>query len=74
MGEQKINALTRKLFLKISPPGNGDIIGDQERILNALTREYGAVRFSRRLLKKVYPLCREANWEITLTLVKNGAN
>ena len=72
MGDQKIHALTRKIFLKIAPPGNGDIIGDQERILNALSQEYGMVCFSRRLLKKVYPLCREANWEISLTLVKNG--
>ncbi len=72
MGEQKIKALTRKIFLKLSPPGNGDIIGDQERILSALTHEFGTVRFSRGLLKKVYPLCREANWEITLTLIKNG--
>ena len=72
MGDQQIQALTRKILLKISPPGNGDIIGDQERIQNALTQEYGAVRFSRHLLKKVYPLCREANWEISLTLVKNG--
>lgn len=71
MGAQKIHPLSRKVFLKISPPGNGDIIGDQERILNALTPDFGAVRFSRRLLKKVYPLCREANWEISLTLVKN---
>lgn len=72
MGETRIRALTRKLFLKISPPGNGDIIGDQERILNALPREFGTVRFSCRLLKKIYPLCREANWEICLTLIKNG--
>ncbi|OFV71581.1 ASKHA domain-containing protein [Acetobacterium wieringae] len=72
MGEQKIKALTRKVFLKLSPPGNGDIIGDQERILSALTQEFGTVRFSRGLLKKVYPLCREANWEITLTLVNSG--
>jgi len=73
MGDQEIQALSRKIFLTISPPGNGDIIGDQERILNALTPDFGAVRFSRRLLKKIYPLCREANWEITLTLVKSGA-
>lgn len=72
MGQEKIKALTRKIFLKLSPPGNGDIIGDQERISNALTHEFGTVRFSRELLKKVYPLCREANWEITLTLVNNG--
>jgi len=37
-----------------------------------LTHEYGTVRFSRGLLKKVYPLCRDANWEITLTLIENG--
>jgi len=72
MGEQRIQALTRKIWLKISPPGNGDIVGDQERIQSALTPDFGTVRFSPRLLKKVYPLCREANWEITLTLLKNG--
>lgn len=55
MGDQEIQALSRKIFLTISPPGNGDIIGDQERILNALTPDFGAVRFSRRLLKKYTP-------------------
>nr|WP_320024658.1 ASKHA domain-containing protein [uncultured Acetobacterium sp.] len=72
MGDRRINSLTRKIFLKISPPGNGDIIGDQERILNALTHKFGTVRFSYRVLKKIYPLCRDANWEISLTLIQNG--
>ena len=72
MGDHRINSLTRKIFLKILPPGNGDIIGDQERILNALLREFGMVRFSHRILKKIYPLCRDANWAITLTLIQNG--
>ena len=71
MGDFKIKALTTKRFVKISPPGDGDIIADQERVLKALRDEFGEVRFSHQLLKKIYPLCRQANWEITVTLIKN---
>lgn len=61
--------LSRKIFLKISPPGGGDIIGDKERILKALNPKMGEVTLSHKILEKIYPLCRKANWEITLTLV-----
>jgi len=63
--------LTRKKYLKIDPPGNGDIIGDKERILKALQPEFGEVGFSYDLLKTIYPFCRESNWEMTITLLKN---
>ncbi|WP_050740253.1 ASKHA domain-containing protein [Acetobacterium bakii] len=61
--------LSKKVFLKITPPGIGDIIGDKERLLKSLEKEFGKVEISQRILKAIYPLCREANWEITLTLV-----
>jgi uncharacterized 2Fe-2S/4Fe-4S cluster protein (DUF4445 family) len=61
--------LTRKVFRQIRPPGNGDIKGDRERIIDALADEFGRPVFSNELLQKIYPLCRDANWEITLTLI-----
>ncbi|MBC3889985.1 DUF4445 domain-containing protein [Acetobacterium paludosum] len=64
-------ALTRKIFLKLSPPGDGDIIGDKERIIKALSQEFGKVKFSYQMLRTIYPFCREANWEMTLTLIEN---
>lgn len=70
MGDYKGEALTKKIFLKLLPPGDGDIIGDRERILKALNHEFGDVKCSHKVLKKIYPLCREAKWEITLTLLK----
>lgn len=71
MGEDRKKPLTRKTFVKLSPPGNGDITGDKERIITAINHEFGAVKCSHKLLKTIYPMCREANWEITLTLIKN---
>ncbi|WKY48323.1 ASKHA domain-containing protein [Eubacteriaceae bacterium ES3] len=64
-----MNGLTKKIFKCISPPGDGDIRGDRERILDALSQEFGQVRLPERLLKKIYPLCRDANWQITVTLI-----
>ncbi|WKY45300.1 ASKHA domain-containing protein [Eubacteriaceae bacterium ES2] len=64
-----MNGLIRKVYRQISPPGNGDIRGDRERILDALSDEFSRLDFSNELLKKIYPLCRDANWEITLTLI-----
>lgn len=63
--------LSRKIFLKITPPGIGDIIGDKERIIKGLEKEFGRVRLTNKILKTIYPVCRDENWEITLTLVQN---
>lgn len=66
-----IRPLSVKRFLKIGPPGYGDIRGDQERILAELSEEFGTVCFLPEIREKIYPLCRAANWEITITLIKN---
>lgn len=63
--------LSRKIFLIMSPPGVGDIIGDKERILKNLEKEFGRVRLGNKILKAIYPVCREENWKITLTLVQD---
>lgn len=46
-------------------------MGDKERIVNFLKPDFGEVEFSPRILSEIYPLCRDANWEISLTLIKN---
>ena len=65
-----INPLTKKIFLTIKPPGDGDYLADKDRIIWWLKKHYSLspVTFPYELLPKIYPLCREANWEITITL------
>jgi len=61
--------LTKKLFLQIDPPGNGDNLADKDRIVLWLKEKYGLeVEIPYPLLSRIYPLCREADWKITVTL------
>lgn len=70
--EKKPEGWSRKIYLELTPPSQEDNVSDQERILRALRGEYGEVSCSLPVLKKLYPLCCQADWKITLLLVWNG--
>lgn len=64
----KINSLSRKIYLELPKPGKDDQASAQERILRALPPEYGRVHMPCRILRQLYPLCEQADWNLTVIL------
>lgn len=62
--------MSGKVFLSLEPPTEEEHASDQMRITRGL-REMGYenIRFSLEALRELYPLCRDGQWEITVTLV-----
>lgn len=61
--------LTRKLYLEITPPGDGDNLADKDRLFKWIHENYGVeVEIPYPIFSKIYPLCRDAEWKITVTL------
>ena len=61
---------SEKIYLQLKMPDEDAPVSDQKRISLALdTLGYPNVQFSLPVLRKLYPLCREANFDITVTLV-----
>lgn len=72
--QRPVNGWSRKVYMELPPPSPQDYVSDQERILRELDQELGQVTFSLEALRKLYPLCQEADWKITLLLVWNGSS
>ncbi len=65
-----------KQYLCLPAPSQEDARPDTERILeklDGLGMDTGHIRFSPRVLRGLYPLCREADWKLTATLGFDGA-
>ena len=63
-------ALSEKIYLQLDMPTDEDSRSDQLRIRQALQAlGYTDVTFSLPVLRKLYPLCRESNYHITVSLV-----
>lgn len=71
--QKTVDGWSRKLYMELPHPTHQDFVSDQERILRELDRELGQVTFSLEALQKLYPLCQEAEWKVTLLLVWNGS-
>ena len=66
-----MESFSKKEFLHLTMPVEDEAVGDRERIEQALReRGYPAVTFPLRVLRKLYPLCRNAEFRITVTLVR----
>ena len=62
--------LSEKIFLGLTMPTEENTVSDQTRIRLALeTLGYSPVSFPLQVLQQLYPLCREANFDITVTVV-----
>lgn len=68
----EIHALSRKYYLELAGPGEGDARGDRERILEALPEECRGAQMPLAVMRTLYPMCREAGFRLTVTLVQNG--
>lgn len=60
----------KKEYLRLKMPSEDMAVSDQRRIELALnTLGYEQVTFPLKVLRKLYPLCRDAGFDITVTLV-----
>jgi len=65
-----MSSFSKKEYLRLKMPTEEVAISDQRRIELALhTLGYSQVTFPLKVLRKLYPLCREAGFDITVTLV-----
>lgn len=76
VGHWEISPRTKKLHLKLPPPNLDDSISDLERIRRELklkgytNRE---VHCGLEVLRKLGRVCRERDWEVTLTLIEQDS-
>lgn len=68
-----MNGLSRKIYLELEPPSREDAASAQERILRALPQEYEGAQMSLGVMRKLYPLCGNAGWRVTVTLAWTGS-
>ena len=66
-----MGGFSKKEYLQLKMPTEDMAVSDQKRIELALhTLGYEAVTIPLKVLRKLYPLCRNAGFDITVTLVK----
>ncbi|MGB9903897.1 MAG: ASKHA domain-containing protein [Desulfotomaculales bacterium] len=66
--ELPADPLTRKIFLKLPPPGENDNLGDVDRLCRVLAAEIGKITVPLELMRIIPSLCREAGWIVTATV------
>ena len=65
-----MGGFSKKEYLRLTMPTEEVSVSDQVRIRLALeTLDYENITFPLPVLRKLYPLCREADFDITVTLV-----
>ena len=70
-----MDSISKKEYLSLKMPTEEVSVSDQRRIALALeVLGYGQVCFSLSVLRKLYPLCRNADFDITVTLVHREAD
>lgn len=68
-----MNRFSEKVFLQLKMPTEEVPVSDEKRICLALeTLGYHPVTIPLQILRKLYPLCREAGFDITVTLISRG--
>lgn len=66
---------SEKVFLKLEPPTEETPTSDHQRIQQALNDcGYSKVEMPLHVLQKLYPMCRDCGYEITVTLVYREAD
>lgn len=69
-GGKTMRGFSEKIHLILNTPTEEDAKGDRERILDALNAQgYAPVLMEFSVLRTLYPLCRDASFDITVTLI-----
>jgi uncharacterized 2Fe-2S/4Fe-4S cluster protein (DUF4445 family) len=66
------NALSRKFYMELIPPGSGDAVADLDRLLSALKKSFGDVVISQSTFRRDYMLLRDFDWKLTVTMIPKG--
>ena len=70
-----MEGFSKKEYLQLNMPTEEDTAGDRERIEGALQAVgYERIYFPLPVLRKLYPLCRDAGYAVTVTLVYRGTD
>ncbi|MCD8337660.1 MAG: ASKHA domain-containing protein [Lachnospiraceae bacterium] len=65
--------ISQKIFLELNPPSEEDNRSSWQRIQDALSGEgCEDIKASASVLRKLYPLCEEAGWKLTVSLCYDG--
>lgn len=72
------NGISRKYFLQLTPPTEEDNRSCQSRIIDAVKQhpdqreDPSGISFSLPAMRSFYPLCEDAEWNITVSMYWNG--
>ena len=67
-----MNKMSEKVYLQLPAPTEEDNRSSAQRIWDALYQKFGDVQIPLRTLRKLYPMCQKAAWNITASLAWNG--
>ena len=67
-----MSKMSEKVYLQLPAPTEEDSRSSAQRIWDALYQKYGDVQIPLRTLRKLYPMCQKAAWNITVSLAWNG--
>ena len=67
-----IKSISKKIYMELHPPGEGDIVADKDRIIRALKSDFGDVVISRDTFRRHYMSLRDFNWKLTVTMIMKG--
>ena len=64
--------MSEKVYLQLAAPTEEDFRSSAQRICDALKEKYGQVAVPVQTLRKLYPMCQKADWNLTVSLAWNG--
>ena len=67
-----LKPMAKKIYMELTPPGEGDSVADKDRIIRALAKDFGPVVISYEVLKSHYMLLRDFDWKLTVTMIMKG--
>lgn len=67
-----MEGISKKIYLELEAPTEEDSRSSEMRILDALRERDLDGKMTVKVLRKLYPLCDEAQWKITVSLAWNG--
>lgn len=67
-----MEGISKKIYLELEPPTEEDSRSGQARIMDALKERGLDTVMDIRVMRKLYPLCEDADWKVTVSLAWDG--